>query len=313
MLRDPDGAIWSDALLLRLWNDEQDDLQMVLGHLEDVRVVQVPSQFEMAYTQDFEWAFSDHDDGDVRLVGYYDDYSDETVSNIWELQHNRDLTPDTTSLGTFCPHPWEAWVDTPNEPPPVHFPDGFHEALLVCFDKDPLDPLSLRDVQKTDPSWRQRQGSTFGYYRDEEYEDRAYLYPKPSDISWPTSDENEEGTPDSHDTNVDTLDVDDNLLVVFRKRAQEISEDSQISDFPEFFIKYIEAGVIAAAYRMNTDGRIESLADYWDIRKQMGAIVIKRYLSKRHQDRVYVMGEICDTPRRHRHPRLPDEYPAVNP
>ncbi|NIT59316.1 MAG: hypothetical protein GWN00_24770, partial [Aliifodinibius sp.] len=66
------------------------------------------------------------------------------------------------------------------------------------------------------------------------------------------------------------VDVDNNLLVVFEKNPVEITDTSDESGFSIFLRKYIEYGVISRAYGANTDGRIDSLADYWNMRHEVG-------------------------------------------
>ena len=98
-----------------------------------------------------------------------------------------------------------------------------------------------------------------------------------------------------------------------RRRYADLEDGSDESEFPRFIQKYIEYGTLERAYSANTDGKIESLGDYWALRRKMGLEAIKRFKGKRKTDRDYRLitkGE--PTGRRHRkEPRLPDTYPAV--
>ena len=53
-LRDPDGLIWSDALLLRLYNSEQEQLHQTVGLLDQARIVRTPPMFDFAISHDWE-------------------------------------------------------------------------------------------------------------------------------------------------------------------------------------------------------------------------------------------------------------------
>ena len=58
-LRDPDGNIWDDATLLRLWNDEQSDICMKAGLLERIQALRVPPMYQQSYQWDWEWRYTE--------------------------------------------------------------------------------------------------------------------------------------------------------------------------------------------------------------------------------------------------------------
>jgi len=109
-----------------------------------------------------------------------------------------------------------------------------------------------------------------------------------------------------------TIDDDDNILLIYDVNPTDLVDDRDESDFPVFLRKYIEYGVISRAYGANTDGRIQSLSDYWAYRRDTGMEIIKRFMAKRKQDRDYQL-TTSSTPagRTRQHPRLPSTYPAV--
>lgn len=110
---------------------------------------------------------------------------------------------------------------------------------------------------------------------------------------------------------VEVLDDHDNFLLIYDVTPEDIAEDTDESDFPDFLQKYIEYGVISRAYGANTDGKIQSLADYWNLRYEAGLVFIKRYMSNRKVDRDYRLTINHGRTRIKRHPRLPDTYPTV--
>jgi len=437
-LRDPDSRIWADAFLLRLFNDEQNDLQNEIGQVEDVRVVMIPSRMQSCYLYNWEWPHNDNANGETFQPGYYNDTNTYVCTNIWEHEHLDDLTPTTSSYGEFYTQPWEVWeISTPCEPPPVPFPNGFYRAKFVAWDRKPIEPTTRKELQDRDRTWKTRQGDPMFYYRDEELSNKHFLYPLPSSVTWSdyrlwtdlvvnggfddsgtwslgtgwsissgvaSSDGSQSansnltqsailtdavlywtrytvsgrtagtitisvgsagaGTARSADgtyteyikcsgstdllltankdfvgnvdnvevravtlgvTSIDTdpdeaaysttaLDVDDNLIVIFDKNTTDLSADTDSSAFATFLHKYIEKGVIARAYGGNTDGRIPSLSEYWQMRKEVGVRAIKRYLAKRMSDRDYrLQPRNPMVSRSRRHPRLPSTYPSTYP
>jgi hypothetical protein len=296
-----------------LFNDEQNDLQNQVGQIEDVRVVMMPSKMQACYFWDWEWPYNDNANGEVFQPGYYDDANQYVCIHAWEREHLAGLTPTTAALGDFYTQPWEVWVTSlPGEPPPIPFPDGFHRAKFMAWDRKPVEPSTLREVQSMDRTWKTRQGDPMYYYRDENGSNRHYLYPLPSSITW-TDQDNEDADPDEAAYASTSLDVDDNLLVVFDKNITDLSDDDDSSAFATFLHKYIEYGTISRAYGANTDGRIRSLSEYWKMRKQVGIRAIRAYLSNRRVDRDYCLtGQGAKPIRSIKHPRLPNAFPDLD-
>jgi hypothetical protein len=164
-----------------------------------------------------------------------------------------------------------------------------------------------------DPTWRTRGADALAYYRDSKLDNWMILHPRPSVVSWADS-SSAEADPDTSEYGTDTLDVDGNLVVFFESRAVDLDDSDDESLLPDFLQRYVEYGVISRAYKANTDGKIQSLADYWAMRRVAGIAAIKRFMSKRLVDRDYRLetGRMSSDSQ-YRHPRLPDEYPATYP
>lgn len=316
MLRDPDGNIWADAYLLNLANDEQNDVQNHVGYNRDVKIVKTPPQFYSSYIYDFEYAYTDYDDGEVWQCFYEYPKDDFYFTHKWESQHIEGLTPTTSALGEMYTHPFEAWLaGTPAEPPPVILPDRFEKMLFVAWNKWPLDPTTKREVEMQDPSWRSRTGKPTHYWRNDDLENIIYLYPYISSLTWQDSETSATDDPDSSAYANTSMDVDDNLFVVFEKRPADLESGSDASDFPSFLYKYFEYGVISRAYLADTDGYIPSLSEYWNMRKQVGLKVLERFKVLKGSDRNYQLSTRRGPVgvRKRRHPRLPDDYPVIYP
>lgn len=316
MLRDPDGNIWSDAFLLALYNDEQHSIQNAVGAYQDIRVVRMPPMFYTSFMFDFEYAHTDSSSGEVWQIFYYDDNKGSVYNHFWERQHFEELTPTTSAVGTNYTQPWEGLSDliTPAEPPPIKLPADFNKMLFIAYDKDPLKPISKREVEDMDSSWRTRQGKPMYYWRDEEFSNRIYLYPIPDSITFTDTETDGEGDPDTSEYGTTTIDVDNNLIVVFDKNLSELSNDYDSPSWAEFLHKYLEYGVTSRAYHADTDGYIPSLGEYWEMRKNFGINAIRRYMQLKKADREYRLRPHVGEPIRSRkHPRLPSDYPVTYP
>lgn len=109
----------------------------------------------------------------------------------------------------------------------------------------------------------------------------------------------------------DILDDQGNVVLAYKAIGLDVESDDDESNFPKFLRKYIEHGVLEQCYGANTDGRIQSLAEYWRYRYMTGIQMIRKFMMCRKQDRNYRMIS-SDRPstRNMRHPRLPSNYPA---
>lgn len=185
MLRDPAGNIWSDATLLALWNDVQREFQVKTNCLGDVRSVRVPPAYDCAYLHDCEWGYLPSGTGNYRALRYHEP-SDSVYCHRWEPQAAWGLVSATaTDDGTHFSQPWEAWhCSPPGDVVPLPLPLGFHNALLVAWDREPIDYLTRKGITTDDPSWATRTGTPQGYWRPDQLEDQFCLYPLPSTVVW---------------------------------------------------------------------------------------------------------------------------------
>ena len=309
-LRDPNGAIWSDTMLLGLFNDEQRDWFSLIGQLVGVQVVKLPPEFQHSYTHDWEWAFTSHSSGAVWLALPYYDSGDVAYTHAWEPQSLVGGSGITVE-GDRCTHPWEAWATaTPSDPPPIPAPSGWDKSMLVAYDRKPVDPSTKKEITGNDPSWRTRAGEPQKYWRDDKTDSFLFLDALPS-ITWQDATSGE-GDADTDAGASSGIDVDGNLLFIFLKQPTALTTGTDESDFVAFMQKYLELGVISRAYKANTDGQVMSLAEYWDARKQAAVKAAKLFLVMSKTDRDYCLTTKGPPARSTvRHPRLPDAYPAV--
>jgi hypothetical protein len=335
-LRDPDKKIWSDAELLSLFNDEQKEMQIKTNILEDVREVHVPPSYDMAYLQDWEWAFLGSSTGNYQALKFHQQ-AEVTFCYLWEPQAVWGLVSATESdTGSHCTHPFEYFLSgSPGDIIPLQFPAGFHDAKFVAWDREPIDAMSRKGISSDDPSWVGRTGIPFGYWRPDKLDESFCLYPVPSSVDWDDvagdggmvihtdadTENAETGTivdpggfvaGSEFGIVTDMVNTENTVLFVYTKRPGTITGPSDESDFPAYLQKYVEYGTLKRAFGSNNDGKIQSLRDYWAMRKEMGLKAIKRFQSLKTQDRDYrLTTKGAPGFRAHRQPRLPDAYPAV--
>ncbi len=396
-LRDPDGNIWSRAILLNLYNDIQRDIQMKTRYLEDVRTLRVVPQYHCAYLHDWEWTYLPSSESQFYQALRYHQQGDFTFCHRWEGQI--DHAGDASDEGAHFTQPFEAFMGLePGEPVKVRFPSNYHTTKLMAYDREPIEAASKKAITQRDTSYISRSGTPFAYYREDTLDNSFIPYPRPSTVAWDDivetaadpdflyshdweyaylsgngeqftdNDSDEErdyiftwetgtfsgqdepargmwlfegafspggsvvyvsgdttesgfgiitgrtGSLFSEETGllVDVVEADDNLLLIYEVMPTDIASDNDESDWPEFLQKYIEHGVLARAYRVNSDGKIKSLSEYWDYRYSVGLEAIKRFMSKAKEDRDYRLStRTTPTHRSRRLPRLPSGYPAV--
>jgi len=338
-LRDPDGNIWTDAELQRLFNIEQINFLRDWGGIEDVTIVRMPPLFQFSYMHAWEWPYTEHEQGYVYSCisdrNYYDQASIAYMFR-WEPEIIAGSDSTVSEIGHFYTHPWEAWFISGQvqNPPPCWVADRFHKTIFMAQDKEPLRPLSEKAIMNRDRSWRTRTGKSFYYWRSETLENFIHIYPLPATVTWSDPDgdtmvlyglgataSSNRGTVTDYTgayasvndgIGIDLLEKENNLLVVYEKLPKDMDAADDVSDFPAYLTKYIEYGTLERAYSANNDGHIKSLEEYWAFRKQVAKRVLTLFKHKRLADRDFALKTQLTPPQRsQRHPRLPDAYPAV--
>ena len=334
-LRDPNANIWADGFLRRSWNDAQVDFSEATGFLDSIEALRVPPQYYATYMHDWEWQYFGVEKK-YQCFKYY--HQSQTVSCYkWETQ--KWLTSGTlTEEGTAFTHPFEAYMVTnANSNTPLWFPENFKKTRFIAWDNEPIEYLSKKYITSVDASWKTQSGTPFAYWREDELSNEFYLYPRLSSPTWDdtvgsaldgevlfTDDEEADIefdtiidipgfiTNQNNGIAIDTVDTDNNVLIIYDTQPVDVEADNDEPDYPKFLQKYIEYAVLEVSYSANTDGRISSLQGYWKWRKELGLQLIKKYKWKRLADRDFRLTSKGGTSqRRSRGPRLPDTYPNV--
>ena len=329
-LRDPDGNIWSNDLLRDLYNQAQNELQHKSKILENVTGIQIPPEFNSSYQHDWEYSYRSNN----RYRCLRNQGGNYTFCYRWEVQEYYGASADIGDEGYGYTHPWESFVGiTPNQPPAFPFPNNMNSVKAMYLDEEPLGYVAKKTVSSVDSSWVTRTGETQGYYPLDGSSNHFGLYVRPSTITW--SDDEGSGMAVSGDgdtvedegtiiqregsisfseagISVDIIESENNIILVFDVSPTEIETVGDDSDFPEFLNKYIRYRVLSLAFGANTDGRIESLAQFWGQRASIGMEAVKRFRDGRNADRDRrLRAQGVPVGRGRRHPRLPDAYPAI--
>lgn len=386
-LRDPDGAIWSRTFLTTLYNNVQREISRRTRLLEHATVLKYPPLYQASHMFDWEWVYL----SGTRFYRCLRDHQQGDFSFCFRFETGEDIDDE----GFHFTHAWEAFAgDTPGLPVAIKFPENFHTAKFLAWDKWILEHKTKKAITQSDSDYQTREGRPLFFYREGDFDNSFIPYPRPSTVSWDdevppadplavysqswesdyvtgeqfTRDDDtngrtyvhtweldlgtfvqtffrgmwlfeigiEAGTSISYlsgDTTdllgtiieregsllsqesgltVDILDATNDFFLIYDMEPADISNEADESDYPIFIRKYIEHGVLRDAYGALTDGRIESLRQYWDQRFEIGIEAIKRYLLLRRQDRDYrLVTRQIPLRRSIRHPTLPSTYPAI--
>lgn len=334
LLRDPNGLIWSEAVLRNMWNDVQRDFQNKTRALEDVAAQRVPAVYQFAYQYDWEWRFLPGE-----LSKFYQclsQHDSKVFCHRWEPQVVTGIDSDAGDYGVHFTQPWEAAMGlVPGEVLKMKFPLNFGSIRFIAYDETPIAATTRKDVQSRDSSYIVREGIPIAFYPYDETDDGYVLYPRPT-VNFVSELEGEglalyEVGDDEDDTvgliavrnssndldttaSIDIVDVSDSVFMVYEVTPPDVDSLGDEIEYPDFLCKYVRYGAASRAYSANTDGRIRSLGDYWKSRFDVGVEFTKKWLAMKRQDRDYRMTTKGIPGRRsYRHPRLPDSYPAINP
>jgi hypothetical protein len=332
MTRDPEGDVWSNQFYIDTFNDVQNEIQVKTGYLQNVAIVEIPPEAHFSYMHDWEWQYipQAYKDGAYRCFRYSEQGGIAYTSQFEAEILNRG-TGENSESGMAYTHPWEAFMEAPNIPARLRFPSDFHSMLYIAYDREPIFYSELSPIQQSDQSYVNNPGRPISYYRVDNLDSEFVLYPMPT-VTWPSDEylvfEDVEVVSDGSEGegvitayqgsllgaetgfDIEVIDDQDNVFMVYKAKPTTIEDQEDESDFPVFLRKYIEYGVNEQCFMANTDGQIASLADYWRFRYAHGINVIKRFMAKRKQDRIYQMRPQVPIQRNQRHPRLPSNYPA---
>jgi hypothetical protein len=319
-LRDPEGVIWSTLDLMAYFNDAQVEMAQKTGLLVRVENHYYPPQYDYSYMYDWE---KNYFDGTGFQMFTVNQASGDVITYPWESGYYLS-TQQTQDDDYRYMHPWEVHYASSAELPAVPLHANFDKMLFIAYDENALVPISKKELEMADPFYKNRVGTTTHYWRPDDFSNIFYPYPIPSDvveqITGPedvfvdtggiiTSDETMlvEG-----DLGIitDIIDSADAFIMIYQAQANDILEVTDSSDFPDWWVKYIEYATLERAFGADTDGFIPTLRDYWKARKDLGIKSLKRFQRMMLVDQDFRLGG-QKQPTTSRRLRLPDGYPAI--
>jgi hypothetical protein len=182
-IRDPDGSIWDDSLLLGLWNDEQRLFCRQWGYLQIPATIRVPPHSHMTYLYDWENTYTAYTTGHVYQALVYNRQTPIVCCHVWESQEIGLGVGSDTQTGDQYTYPWEAFlISTPADMPPFGWPKDFHQVVLMAYDKEPLEYIPWKLLTCRDTDYKTYHGSPVYYTTRDDFSGEFYLYPRPSPV-----------------------------------------------------------------------------------------------------------------------------------
>lgn len=180
MLRDPQGKIWSRSLIIDTYNDVQKEVQVKTKFLEDIEVLQIPPPYDIAYTHDWEWRYIPSEYNRKYRCLRYSEQGGFAFCHRFESEIYFGNESEVADEGEHFTHPWEAYYCSPlGEPIRMKFPSDFHSTVYIAYDREPIDYLEKKAIQRSDQSYVRTEGTPIGYYRESDLDNEFVLYPKP--------------------------------------------------------------------------------------------------------------------------------------
>jgi hypothetical protein len=180
MLRDPNGNLWSRSILKTLYNNVQREINRQVRFLENAQVLKYPPTYQESYLFDWEWAYLTG----TRLYKALRDHQQGDYSYCfrWEPQSAWGTDAVGDSEIQFS-QPWEGFMGQVTGPIAIKFPENFHTAKYLAWDKWPLEYRPKKEISQ-DISFMTREGRPKFYYREGDQDNAFIPYPKPSTVTW---------------------------------------------------------------------------------------------------------------------------------
>lgn len=297
ILRDPDGAIWSDAVLLNYWKRALIEVAQTTGATVAAEVRKYPQEY--TWTVFFEWE-RQFTEGDAWTPLANWEAGEAAICYAWEASYAGDS--DEYVTGYAVTHPWESAYAEPYQLMPVKVGGRHLKTIYAAYDESTIDLITQQALGRLDQFYRTREGKTTHWYWWDTTDMTIGLYPRPApvlddlEVGEYFDDDGgivifEDGKYETSDTGLvdDSLETADNLFLVYQRYDSPTTMWDE-ADYPKWLRHYIEACVLEYAYSADTDGFVPSLRDYWTMRKKAGFEIVKRLKSVGMRDRIIQRG-----------------------
>lgn len=154
-LNDPDGVLWTDAELLRAYNDGYREFCASTQAVRRVRAIDLPGRHTYGITH--EWEDRHTARGSVRKASRSTYAGTLQASGQWEAEHLAGVT-GTDSVDNITQE-WErAHVDSTDHHFRFSFPHNHERVARLEWNHRRLSPISVRELDDTDSDWPERVG-----------------------------------------------------------------------------------------------------------------------------------------------------------
>lgn len=332
LLRDTTSEIFSDDMLLKLWNIVQVNLVSRTGILVRPINISVPAITYTTYTHEWERDFVAKPS--TLLYNYIGEY---TYTQPWEVLVDVELAPAVTG-GNTGTQSWEGFYDTMQNRIKHYFPDDFDGLIYAAYDNKPIETVIRKSVDAVDSvAFKTGSGTRPVLYTDDLGSDNNsfYLYMRVDGV-YGCSDYGGDYGEIAYDSNDEinpttdygvvifgaTADVDSNLgisvsqqssedsiYMIYKYLPKQIYSLSETLTLPRFVIKYIEYGVLEMAFAMETDLANEKLMKQFYNMYERGVQILVRLMSRTKSMRTYKLASQESSIRRSRKlADLPSHY-----
>lgn len=307
IIRDVNSKVFTDPVIVRIWNEMQMRFCLDSRMLETYTVLPVPPITHMTHTHRWEEEYISKPSNII-----YNFMSTYTYTQPWEPAVILDLATDITG-GYTSTQQWESfYVDLQNRIC-HYFPDDYIEATFIAYDNKDIPFVFPETVAHKNEAFKSKVGLYPSVYIEDIESNTFYLYPKVtayygivdmgSDYGEIGYDEDDNINP-STDYGVITFatadDVDSDygivtyyqrpenaLYLIYVKEPFEVSGVEQTITVPTWCVKYVEFLTMERLLKMESDLQDLTLSSHFKDRYTFSLHNIKNFLSRSKGMRVY--------------------------
>lgn len=315
-LRDPNGLVWTDVMLVSYWQRALIEVAQKTGVCMVAEARPWPPRYDYAVTYDWEKAL---------VEGYqwecfpYWEANEMAITQGWEASFNSD-NPESETTGYKITQPWESCYADTEQIIPLKVGGKHLKTVFAAYDEQIVTPITVNALGQLDPWYRKRVGLPLNFYWWDETEMTIGLYPRPTPVYAETADEQiydddggivnfEDSSLETSDEGIvlDAVDTADAVFLVYQLYSSPSDDLYEEVDYPAYLKHYIECAVLEYAFSADTDGFVPSLRDYWSERKKIGLEVVKKLKGASVRGRLITRGASSGH-QRLKDSRLPSNY-----
>lgn len=307
ILRDRDSHVFTDGVIVRVWNEIYLKFSAQSGVLNGVVNLPVPPTSYTTYTQEWEEEFTAKPSSLV-----YNFLSPFTYTQPWEPVAELGVNPQTTG-GFTCTHGWESHYEDIQNRVKHHFPDDYLSSIYTAYDNKPINWVYRKEVEFGNTVFKDRTGVYPSIYVDSVESMDFYLYPKVTSTYGLTDITGDYGELVYDSTGTLTFDsdygvgvfsssddmssnygcivmyqeIENAIHLIYKKKPREVTQSTDDIEIPKWCVKYVEFGVLSRLFQMNSDVYNKQLGDYFSQRYEFGLETTQIAISKMRGPRVY--------------------------